>query len=95
MANRISLLVIKKLFTIGLVEEIFPFHTIVSIMSCRFSEHFTNVDQVFRPAERSRLVYEILLRCPYRSPAPPRTGKFTRISSPFARTHFRTPTKLF
>ena len=46
----------------------------------RFSEHFTNVDQVFRPAERSRLVYEILLRCPYRSPAPPRTGKFTRMS---------------
>ncbi|CAF0899696.1 unnamed protein product [Adineta ricciae] len=36
----------------------------------RFSEHFGDVNQVFRPAERSRLVYEILLRCPYRSPEP-------------------------
>ncbi|CAF0898718.1 unnamed protein product [Adineta ricciae] len=36
----------------------------------RFSEHFGDINQVFRPAERSRLVYEILLRCPYRSPEP-------------------------
>ncbi|CAF1281709.1 unnamed protein product [Adineta steineri] len=34
----------------------------------RFSEHFGDIDKVFRPAERSRLVYEVLLRCPYRSP---------------------------
>jgi hypothetical protein len=33
------------------------------------------VNKVFRPAERSRLVYEILLRCPYRSPEAARTGK--------------------
>ncbi|CAF2544158.1 unnamed protein product [Rotaria sp. Silwood2] len=33
----------------------------------RFSKHFDDVDKVFRPAERSRLVYETLLRCPYRS----------------------------
>ena len=43
--------------------------------SRRFSEHFDTVDQVFRPSERSRLVYEILLRCPYRSPEPLATGK--------------------
>ncbi|UJR37801.1 hypothetical protein I4U23_030492 [Adineta vaga] len=36
----------------------------------RFSEHFGDISKVFRPAERSRLVYEILLRCPYRSPEP-------------------------
>lgn len=45
----------------------------------RFSEHFGDIDKVFRPAERSRLVYEILLRCPYRSPEPLRTGKFKSI----------------
>ncbi len=38
------------------------------------------MDKVFRPAERSRLVYEILLRCPYRSPEPIPTGKFKYIS---------------
>ena len=43
--------------------------------SNRFAEHFDDVDQVFRPSERSRLVYEILLRCPYRSADPILTGK--------------------
>ncbi|CAF1178848.1 unnamed protein product [Rotaria sordida] len=33
----------------------------------RFSKYFDDVDKVFRPSERSRLVYETLLRCPYRS----------------------------
>ncbi|CAF3540051.1 unnamed protein product [Rotaria sp. Silwood1] len=31
----------------------------------RFAKYFDDVDKVFRPAERSRLVYETLLRCPY------------------------------
>ncbi|CAF2083690.1 unnamed protein product [Rotaria magnacalcarata] len=40
----------------------------------RFFKHFDDVDQVFRQAERSRLVYETLLRCPYRSSDPIQIG---------------------
>ncbi|CAF1287960.1 unnamed protein product, partial [Didymodactylos carnosus] len=40
----------------------------------RFSEYFGDVNTVFRPAERSRLVYELLRRCPYRLPDMVGTG---------------------
>jgi len=47
----------------------------------RFAEHFGDINEVFRPAERNRLVYEILLRCPYRSFEPPKTGTLTSSQS--------------
>ena len=75
MEKHTLLLVIKRAFTIGRLKiqwREFP----TSEFSSRFSEHFGEINQVFRPAERSRLVYEIVLRCPYRSPEPLLTGKW-------------------
>jgi hypothetical protein len=75
MENLILLHVIKKVFIIGLLISHKHNFIYIKLFFYRFSEHFGDVDKVFRPAERSRLVYEILLRCPYRSPEPPLTGK--------------------
>ena len=61
---------------------------------CRFSEHFDNVGNVFRPSERSRLVYEILLRCPYRAPDPMPTGMYPTVLLPLVSKAIDNPLSL-